>query len=470
MRHDSLLCPSRPISAAASRLRSCRARCACLAFLLGSMTAFVHAQDGAPLGGGLKLKSVTAYFDYYSSALPNVDVVRQAPLEADGAAGGSVQVGWTRWGERAYSSFSYTSSLIGRMRYSEWNAWNHSFAVNTHRKIAPRWALNFSAAGDFSSREQAIFSPTQLGNVASASASFDDLSAAMLSARYSSPQLAAALANSPVSDSPVRSLLYGQRMLTVQAKSSLAYSFSPRFNMSFQSEMIRTQHVSDPRDRLTQGADSYMLSNSTSGNGGIAFQYFLSAHTDLGVSVTVSRASSNLQDAYTTTSLVSLGSTVGLRWFYNIRGGIGASNPVRQTYPAPTQPLPAGGASLGFKTLSHTFLAAFDRTVSDSYGVGAAVTTSGSFTWRWRQPGRAWWLKGSTGWQELTGDAFGRTSGLRFILGFGRILNRHFALYTQYAYQGYSWQLRSALAAQDQMQSAVRVSVIWSPHPEDLAQ
>ena len=63
---------------------------------------------------------------------------------------------------------------------------------------------------------------------------------------------------------------------------------------------------------------------------------------------------------------------MGRRWFLQVSGGIGVMNPVRSTYVLPTRPQPVANASLGYRTLSHTFLGSYSRAVSDSYGLGAS--------------------------------------------------------------------------------------------------
>jgi len=170
-------------------------------------------------------------------------------------------------------------------------------------------------------------------------------------------------------------------------------------------------------------------------------------------------------DAYTTTSLVTLGRTLASRWLLQVHGGVGVINPLRQTYfLLSTTPHPAAGGSLGYKTFSQSFLGSFDRTVSDSYGLGAATTSSAGVSWRGSRPGRAWWLESSAGWTQLQGNGVGNTSGWRATAGFGRTMGAHLVLFTQYAYVSYSGKLQNTRYGQDQ--SAARVSVVWSPHPQ----
>ena len=145
-----------------------------------------------------------------------------------------------------------------------------------------------------------------------------------------------------------------------------------------------------------------------------------------------------------------------------VHGGVGITNPARQTdFFLSTKPRPTGGGSLGFKTSSCTLLGSYDYTVSDSYGVGAAATSSATITWRWNRPGRVWWLESSLGWQQLQGNGLTNTSGWQTTVGLGRKLGAHAVFLTQYAYLHYSGGLQAALSSFSQ--SAVRVSVVWNP-------
>jgi len=412
---------------------------------------------------GLQVRTVSAYFDYYSATLPNGGFQSSSPLLSDVAGGGSVQVGWAKSTERSNYSFSYTSSLTGRLRYSQLNAWNHALGFTLSRAIAPRWTFAFSVRGDLSSQAQSLFEPTTLSSVASTQTTFDDLASALLASKFANPQLASILTSAPLVESPVRNLLYGQRMFTSGVQTSLSYSYSPRLSLSFQAGAGRSQHVSD--DQALGSSNSFLLPNTTTGSAGLGISYSLSPRTQIGGSVTSTRISSSAQDAYTTTTLATFGRALSRRWVVQLHGGAGVTNPVRQTsVQISTRPLPAGGGSLTFKTLEHTFLGSFDRTVSDSYGLGATSTSSAAFAWHWSRPGRRWWMESSLGWQLLQRNGLGDASGWRTTTGFGWTVGSHLALFTQYAYLNYSGQSQTGPYGVDQ--SAVRVSAIWSPHDE----
>ena len=415
--------------------------------------------------GGLQVRTVSAFADYDSQTLPNGSVQLGAvPLSSDVSGGGSVVFEWTKFTERSTFSLNYTPSYIGHVRYSSVNAFNHAFSLNATRKLAPRWTFNFSVGGNLSSIEESLFSPTTLSNVASVPSTFDDLAAAMLSAKYANnnPQLASLLTSAPLVESPLRNLLYGERMFTSSGQASLSYSYSPRLSVTISGGGSRAQHVSDGQSSASP--TTFLIPNTTSGNASVAISYSLSPLTQLGGNVATTRVSSSIQDAYTTTSLATLGRTLGRRWFIQLHGGVGVTNPVRQTsFIMSTTPHPAAGGSLGFKTFSQTLLASGDRTVSDSYGLGASTSSSANATWQWRRLGNPWWLESSAGWQRLEGNALINTSGWHSSAGFGRAVGAHLVVLTQYAYLHYSPLEKSANSVS---QSAVRVSLVWTPHPD----
>jgi hypothetical protein len=438
----------------------------------GIATGALMAQDAMPAPvrkGGMQIRSVSAYTAYYSNGLGETGALQPGAgnLLSDVGFGGSALLEWTKFSERSTFSLNYTPSYTGRVRYSSLNALNHAFSVNASRKLAPRWTFGLHIAGDYSSLEQSLFTPTTLGNVASVQASFDDLAAAMLSSKFSNnPQLGFALTSAPLVESPVRNLLYGQRMFTTSGQASLSYSYSPRLTITLNGGASRSQHVSESGASSTQ--NSFLIPNTTSGNASFAISYSLSPNTQLGGTVTATRTSSSLADLYTTASTTSLGRTLGRRWLFQVHGGVGVTTPVRQTnFKLSTTPRPMAGASLAFKTFSHTVLGSFDRAVNDSYGLGAATSNTGQFTWRWGRPGSGWWFESSIAAQQLQGGAsLADTSGWQGSTGLGRAVGKHLVLHTQYAYMHYSGGLQRS--ANHLSQSAIRVSMVWTPDQNTL--
>ena len=426
-----------------------------------------------PPSGGLQVLSVSAYGVYYSSTLPSSGGFQPGltNLGSDVGVGGSAQIGWTNSGQHSTFSLVYTPSYTGRIRYSSWDALNHNLSLNATRRLAPRWNLGFSVSGDLSNLEGFLFSPTVFSNVASVSANFAELSAAMLGQSSTNTQLGSILNSAPLVESPARTLLYGERMFTSAAHTSLSYSYSRRFSVNFNAGAGRSQHVGESQNSLALAQSPYLLPTTTSGNASLGFSYSLSPRTQFGATVATSRVASDLYDGYSTSSTASLGRKLGRRWFLQIHGGAGLMNPLRgisgqsNISGQSTGPHPVAGGSLGFRTSSHTFLGSYDRTVSDSYGVGATTSSTSSATWRWSRRGVGWWLEGSFSWQQLQGVAGQGVAGQdisswRATASWGKQLGAHVALITQYVYLNYSGRLETTLYSQSQ--SAMRVSVVWS--------
>jgi len=315
--------------------------------------------------------------------------------------------------------------------------------------------------------ESFLFAPTHLGAVAAVPSSFQDLANALLQSQFgNNPQLGSVLTSASVLESPLTTLLYGQRVFSASAGSTISYSYSPRLNFTFDVGGARSQHLSDSQP-LAAGNGTLAL-NSTSGHAGASFSYSLSPRTQIGGSVESSRSVSQMYDTYATVSTLSLSHSLGRRWILDGHGGVGVTDPVRQigTVIASVKPYPSAGGSITYKTGSHTFLASFDRTVNNSYGLGASTGYTGSASWRWRIPGRQWWVDSSFSYQQLDGGGLTNTSGWHSTTGFNQAIGHHTAFRAEYAYINYSGGLQSS--AYKLAESAVRVSLIWFPETEAI--
>lgn len=423
------------------------------------------AQDGdvPPPAGGFHVRSFTGYAVYYSNSLPGNGGFQPTltNLGADVAGGVSADIGWTHYAERTNATFTYVPSYTGRLRYSDWNALNHAMSFNAIRKLAPRWTFGLSGAVNLSTLDQFLFAPTTLGAAVATPAKFDDLASAVLAGKFNDPRLASILGGAQVSQSPLQTLLYGDRVLNSAAQASLSYSYSPRLSITVNGGGSRSQHLS--QNDATLNANGY-VDSTTSEYGTVGLSYSLSPRTQIGASVTGSRAASLFEDTFTTRSVASLGRTFGSRWFVQLQAGIGIMNSLRQTtlQVLSTSPHPVTGGSIGYKSFSHTLLGSYDRTVSDTYGLGASTNSSATASWQWKRPGRAWWLTADTGWQRLEGSFAGDVAGWRSSAGIGRSLG-HVVLLMDYAYLRYSGTQQRTVY--NVSQSAVRISMSWRPNP-----
>jgi hypothetical protein len=437
--------------------------------LLGATAAHMgraqEAEATLPAGrNGFQILSLSGYGVYYSSSLPGGGYQPGAgQLLSDVGGGGSARLGWMNFTERSSFSFIYTPSFTGRVRYSEWNALNHAASLTAITHPARRWSVGVSVSGDYSSLDQFLFSPTAYSAAVATPGQFSDLASAVLAGRFSTPQLASIFNTAPTAQSPLRNLLYGQRMFTMGGQMSVSYSHSPRLSLTFTGSGTRNQHVHD--DQVITTGQGYLIADTTSGSGSAAFNYSVSPLTQLGGTVTMTRMASTIYDGYTTTSVLTLGRTFAHRWLFQGRGGVGVNKPLRYSIPGPlsTTAHPVAGGSIGFRTFAHTFLASFDRTVSDSYGAGASTSATAGGTWRWNRPGNSWWLEAGGGWDQLQGNVLYGMSGWRTSAGVGRTIGRHTSLLTQYSYLNYSGQSSGVLY--NTGQSAVRLSIVWAPDP-----
>lgn len=439
-----------------------------LLFVFGFATQTLVAQENAEQppprpNSGLTIRNVSAYTVYYSTALPTGYGYQPgvAQLQSDLAGGGSAEISWSRFSEQSSFSLDYTPSFIGRVRYTSWNALNHALYLNASRKIAPRWTFNSFVKGELDTEEAFLFAPGGFSGVVSAPASFDDLAGALLASKFNNPQLASALASVPA-QSPVRNLLYGARVFSAAAHASFTYRYSPRLSFTFSGDGGRTQNVSAERSP----ASIYFVPDTTSGSADARFSYALSPLTQLSGSATTTRVASRLYETQTTTTTAQLGRTVARRWLLQVRGGIGISNYLHQPVNSQltVRPHPEFGGSLGLKTFSHTLIGSFDRTGADAYAIGASRSLISSANWRWKRPDRVWWLESGVSWERVDFEHQAGTSGWRASAGWGRSLSTHIALLAQYAYLRYSGRYQTV--ANDLSQSAVRLSLTWTPHPD----
>ncbi len=251
------------------------------------------AAEPMRLNRGLQVRSVSVYGVYYSTTLPASGGFYTAPtgLGADLALGGSAQIEWLHRARQSTFSFLYTPSYMGRIRYSSWNALNHALAMNAARR-AGRWNLGFSVTADLSNYEGFLFSPTVFGNAAAVSANYRDLSAAMLGRSSTNTQLTSILNGAALVESPARTLLYGERMLTSAARATMGYSYSPRFSVNFGVGGGRSQHVGNNQDGVAQ--TRYLLPRTTSANASLGISYAMSPRTQFGAEVATSRTASDL--------------------------------------------------------------------------------------------------------------------------------------------------------------------------------
>lgn len=440
----------------------------CFAFILASLgtaAAQEPEENPAPLPrASFEISQISMFGDYYSSGLPNAAFqAGAAKLPWDTGGGGSVQFLWRKFTERTTFFLSYTPSYLADWRYTSLDALNHSFTLNVSRKITPLLTLGFSAAADLSSYAESLFLPTAASNIAAAPADFQNLAAGLLSGNFANnPLLGVLLTNAPLVQSPANSLVYGEKVLTASAKTSLSYAISPLLSIDITASGTRTQNIS--ASQPGGGANAYLVPTAMSESAGLTLSYSASPVTQIGASLTESHSSSALFDGYTSIAQATFGRTIGQAWILQAHGGFSVTDSLgRVRAPAQVTPAPTGGGSLAYKAGAHTLLGSFDRATAETYGLGASTTSAANATWHWRPPSNAWWLEAGISWQQFSGGALSTISGWRSSFSWNRMAGTHTVLQTQYVYANYS--SGPPASRYRSSQNAVRVTVTWMPIP-----
>jgi hypothetical protein len=303
---------------------------------------------------------------------------------------------------------------------------------------------------------QFLFAPSALSNIAAVPASFQDLSSAMLSGRFTNDQLASVLTGAPGLDAPGRTVLYGNRVLNASGSTTLSYTHSARLSLRFGASASRIQYLNDGNAAGSAGAQA-LIPRTMGGNASVGFSYSLTPRTEFGVDTSASRTSSVLQDSYTTMAVASLGTRIGRQWFVQGRGGPAWVTVLRQTYPLPRGIQYAAGGSLGYRTATQTLLATADRTPMDTYGTSAGYTLSAGGTWQRHRPGSSWTFSSSARQQRMRGTY--SLDGWLVTGSVSRALSRQAAIQVTYTYLNNSGDFQGA--TQDIEMHAVQFAVIW---------
>ena len=416
----------------------------------------------APQRGGFHLFSAMSYTGYTTQTLPNGDfnlLTGTVPLGADIQTGASASLGWTRPRPRSNISIIYSPSYTGMMRNSEWNALGHLLSFSASRKAGRKWDLGMSLNGADTNMNQFLFTPAIMSNLAATPASFEELTGAILSGRSTNEQLASVLTGAPVLESPARTTLYGNRVLSTAASISATYAHSARLSLRFGADVSRFQYLDDGQPSGTAGYLA-IVPRTMRATAGLGFSYSLTPLTDFGLDANSSRIASWLQDAYVTNVVAFLGRKISRRWFVQVRGGTAQITIVRETYPFPRGRQPITAGNVGYKTPTQTFMVHGGRDAADVYGAGALYTLYMGGTWRWRRPGSDWVVSSSVRQQRIyfTGSQY--LDGWLISAAVFRALSRQTGVQISYAYMNNFGMYQGA--ARDISVHAIQLAFQWT--------
>lgn len=416
--------------------------------------------------GGLHLVGLSVFGGYSTSAYPQAGVNLSAPapglgnLGGDATYGATASVGWQRNRAKTNVSVLYSGTYDGMIRYSNLNAYNQSLSISAARVLTPKLTFSLTASGTDNSLAQYLFQPSAVTVLTQIPASFDDLAAAVAIGQFSNSQVASMLTGAPVMQLPGRSTLAGNRILSYSAHAGLTYALSSRLSLHFAGFAAAGQNRLGAQQESATPAN-YVQPRSLGANAGVGFSYSLSPRTDVGASVEGTRTVNHYQSAYITSVTGSIGRKMGMRWFLGAEGGASYSDVTQQSIGTPKTRQMIGGGSVGFRTLTQTLVASYNRSANDTFGFAIGTVSSASGAWNWRRIGSKWSLSASFAQQQTRNAGFTSLSGWQASGGINTSLNSHSTLSVQYVYfhdVGDYAGVYNNFSAQ-----SVRLSLGWAP-------
>lgn len=456
----------------------------CLVLLLSCAGPLAHAQNFDDMSGkavedqdvkrrGLHLYNVTTSTSYFTQAIPvDPSSLGSAGLSfgADVSSVTSATVGWTLPGRLSDLTIVYTPTYNASVNHPEWNRMNHFLNIQGRagKPVARfgRWSLNVAGTMEANNFENFLFTPMQLSQVAATPATFDELAGALTSTSFSNNQLASLLTGAPMVNSPARLLFYGNRILTAGLSSTLTYAYSSRLSFHVRGGGSRLQPLETGTPSGT--AIRPIQLRTTTAGASVGLSYLLNPRTKVSWSAESHRVFSPVMDAYINTSTVALSRIMGRHWFGKVEGGAGVIDPVRQSAAVPAGLQYVASGSLGYKMRAHTLLASLERSLSDSFAIGAGSTFISSGAWRWHRAGSPWSAEAAYSREQLESLGSGRLNTWRANTTISRNIGRQTTIIAQYAYSDY----KSLFGQQPYNLSldGVRVSLRWTPFQKQLLQ
>jgi hypothetical protein len=450
--------------------------CTALRYIVTGAILLVPACQGQSLSGqvdsksvqvgGVHLYEVSVFTGYFSSAYALTAGAGFGQVTTPGLAlgaevnyGASATLGLQRHRERSNFSITYSGSYNGMVRYSALDAFNHSVSLSANRTLGHNWTASLSGTGQDSTLAQSLFQPSAFSVVSQLPASFDNLAAAFSIGQFSDAQIAAMLTGSPLLETPARSLLLGDRILSYSVLASLDYARSSRLSFHFGSFAAGGQHLAGANQPAVP--QNYVMPHSIGMDGSVGMSYALSPRTQWGIEFGGNRIVNRYQTSNIGTATSSLGRKMGEHWFMRAYGGGSFAELTQQKYGAPRTRQFIGGGSVGFRMYANTLLGSYDRSSFDQYGFAVGTTTTLLGSWTWHRPGSGWGLFSSFGQQQIRNTGFASISGWQASTGWSKSLNSQMKLTAQYVY------LSSAgnyLGVPTNLSvHSVRVSLDWVP-------
>jgi hypothetical protein len=413
--------------------------------------------------GGFRLYGASVFSGYSTSAYPlGSGQIAPAGLQELGGSlnyGASASFGWQHHRRATDFALLYSVSYSGVTRYSELNAPSQSLSLSVSRQLSPKWTFTVTGGAQDSTQAEFLQQPTGLSVLSQLPATIDDLAAAFSIGQFSNSQIASMFTGASMMESPARSLLLGNRVLSYSGNAGLNYAYSSRLSFHFAAVSAGGQSRGGGENGTPQ--EEYVLPRSIALSGGMGISYSLSPRTQLGFNAEEVRTINRYQKANSTSASVSAGRKMGMRWFLSVHGGGSATQATQQALAEPASRQVIGGSSIGFRTSTQTLTAFYERASSSAYGFAVGTITTATGSWSWRRPGSRWTIFASSGQNQFRNTGFASISGWDASGGISGTLSARSSLSAQYVY--YSTTGTYAGRLNDTAVHSIRVSLGWTP-------
>lgn len=393
--------------------------------------------------------------------------------QTDTFYGGATTIGWNAISGKSTFGIRYSPAYNGSVRYSSFNRMNHNFTFVANRPLqvsGRRWSADASGSASINTFETYFFRPTQLGQVASTPATFDDLAAAVLSRSHSNDALGSALAVASTADTPLTPVFFGSRFLNLHAQAGVSYAYSSRLRMRIGIDGNRTQALNDE----IRGDPAVVAAEGETGSRGefrrqntmmqvnYTVNYSLTPRTEVGGLLAVNKNFVGGGGYYGTTAMATITRTLTRQLFGQARAGAAqAYAGARIPFTMPSKPNWIAGGALGFKTYRHTLLLNVDRTLNFTYGL-ANENLQVAGAWGWTNMRQSWWMSASATREWYETQSGNNLKAWRANVGIGKFLLRQLTIELQYARAEFRG-ATSVIPRYDTGFGMARVALGWVP-------
>jgi hypothetical protein len=409
---------------------------------------------------GFHISNVSVFGSY--SNINDLAILTGAPNETLSGhgfgLGVSTSVGWSSQdNEKNQFSISYAPSYtysISSSGYPNIGRLSQGLNFGWTRKLSEKWTLGTSASASMGSFNDLVLNPSTDQLLTALPGTGQQLAGAVLLGQGTNQGMVSTATGASALISPEELLLYGGRILSASASTSLAYAFSPRLGVSVSLSGSRIQHLSDGN---ASTAGTYLVNQSTAAAVAVSLAYELSTRTNVGGSFSYFRAISPY-GAPSGSAHASFGHEFTEHFFVGASAGVGyisgfsyESTPTAtgSTTDSTSAAAPATtitsrvinetySGKAGYRTFNNTFMVSVGRSLGDYYAVGSTGSFTAAGAWSYSPPGASWGLTASFGESRFLGPGWGNNNGYHTTVGLFRRVSDTLTMSLQYGYSSFS--------------------------------